>query len=105
MKTAVMIALSVVISLVFCRTVFADGCRSDLDCEMDQRCVIPSYESKGDCVKVGAFRKESSKPDAAPAPSSPLSPPKRGKFCMSNTDCDPGQSCSKKGNDMSGTCF
>ena len=104
MKTAVMIVLSGVISLVLCRTVCADGCRSDLDCGMDERCEVPDYSSIGNCIKFGTFQKDR-KPAAAPAPSPPLSSPTRGKFCMSNTDCDPGQSCTKKGNDMSGTCY
>jgi len=107
MKTVIAIVLSLVASLVFCRPLVAAECYTDLDCEIDQRCSKAASDTNGICVKAGTSGKGSYSPSfsPSPAPSPSQSPSRRGKFCMSNTDCDPGQSCSKKGNDLYGACY
>lgn len=103
MKTIMIIALSFIVSLVFCRPSFATECRSDLDCKMyeNEKCVKQGDENIGTCVKPETPQKKE-----APKPAStPSSSWRRGQFCTNDKDCEPGQSCVKKENAMFGTCF
>ncbi len=102
MKIIVGIILFFVLSLVVCRLSFATDCSTDIDCKMydDERCIIPDSARRGVCVKSFRPRKEDSHPASDPA-----APSKHGQFCMTNRDCDTGQSCVKKENALSGTCY
>lgn len=103
MKTKVLIIVSFIVSLAIELQSFAKDCYSDLDCDMyrQERCIIPSSERVGVCVKSESHREKERKPVSdTPAPS----PLKRGQFCMIDKDCDPGQACIKKENALTGTC-
>jgi hypothetical protein len=109
MKTIFAAVLSAILMPFFCQPSYATECTTDIDCNMynSERCITPAYSNRGECVSVNKILKER-KPDSSIAPpsSAPPSPAKRGKFCMTNSDCDPGQSCVKKGNDdVYGSCF
>jgi hypothetical protein len=104
MRISLTIAASIILTLIFCRASFADGCRSDLECNMykNERCVKSIGEDVGVCLKTEYPKeKKTSEPPRTP-PSSSI---KRGHFCSDDKDCDPGQSCVKKDNGMFGACF
>ncbi|MGD0883995.1 MAG: hypothetical protein ABSA46_03810 [Thermodesulfovibrionales bacterium] len=95
--------VGVLVVAVLCRPSFADECRSDLDCKMNEseKCIKVGDEIVGTCVKS-----QTPSPVETPAPSAtPSSPSRSGQFCMTNKDCDRGQSCVKKDNAMFGACF
>ncbi|HAM49787.1 MAG TPA: hypothetical protein DCP92_03510 [Nitrospiraceae bacterium] len=103
MKVIMGMVLSLIVLLVLGRPCFATQCRSDLDCKMDgsEKCSIPAYSSIGSCVKFQMPQKKE-----APHPeSTPDSTWRRGQFCTTNKDCEPGQSCIKKENAMFGSCL
>ncbi len=108
MRKVIAAVLCFFASLVFCGSSVASQCFSDLDCELDQRCLKQdASENSGVCVKAGPSGKGSYIPSFSPSPppSQLKEPPKRGKFCMSNTDCGPGESCVRKGSDAFGACY
>ena len=101
MKIVVGTIVSFVLLLLCGRPLFATECSSDIDCKMyeNERCIIPDYAKRGTCVKsTFAPHKEETRPSSDPSSST------RGRFCMTDRDCDQGQSCVKKENAMSGTC-
>ena len=104
MKIALTIVLSVIASLIVCRTSLAAECRSDLDCKMyeGEKCIKKGDENVGTCIKTEFPQKKES---SGPAQTPPSSSMKRGHFCSEDKDCDPGQSCVKKENGMFGACF
>jgi hypothetical protein len=106
MKTLMpVLLLFFIMSLLWCRESLAKECSTDMDCNMyeNERCIIPASESRGVCGKPRSTPKE-----ITPLFSPPASPPassKRGRSCMTAVDCDPGQSCVKKGDALVGTCL
>ena len=102
MKLIKVIILSSIVSLVLSKAAFAAESHLDFDFNMQEseECTRPTYGSSGACVRTGwPQKKEAPKPDSY----SPL-PFSQGQFCMTDTDCNPGQSCVKKENAISGTC-
>jgi hypothetical protein len=103
MKKIMVMVLAFAGVLVICRPSFANECRSDIDCKMNEseRCIINGDDILGTCIKFQM-------PQTGEAPNSssvPASPSRSGQFCMTNKDCDRGQSCVKKDNAMSGACY
>ncbi len=103
MRMIRMIIPAFIVSLAFCLPSFAKDCTTNWDCDMyeHERCVIPPYTNVGTCLK-SEHQGETGRETGSDTPAS--SPSKTGQFCMTNKDCDPGQSCVKKENALSGTC-
>jgi len=102
MKLIKVIILSSIVSLVLSKAAFAAESHLDFDFNMQEseECIRPASGLSGACVKTGwPLKKEAPKPDSAlPFNFS------QEQFCMTNMDCNPGQSCVKKENAISGIC-
>jgi len=102
MKLIKVIILSSILFLVLSKAAFAAESHLDFDFNMQEseECIRPTTGPSGACVRTGwPLKKEAPKPDSA----LPLHFSQE-QFCMTNTDCNSGQSCDKKENAISGTC-